>query len=402
LSLFTRLFRVDPPFEPQEQRSISISDPRAAYLFDAMPSLSGVHVSETSVMGLSAVHACVTLLSEVIGGLPLRTIATAADGTVTRSRSWLDNPAGEDGPTGNEFVATLMTSLLLSGNYFALKVRGGATQILWLQSIPSQSVSIDVKGGRKVYKVAMDNGGYREFDDYDILHIPGPSLDGVRGFSPISIARTSLGMSLAGERTAARFFETGFRPSAIITPTEQISPEEAQEARQTLERMVTGEARAGSLALLSKQFQVNAWAVDPVDAQWLESRQFQLSEVARWFRVPPHMIGDVERSTSWGSGITQQTLGFQRFTLQPWTSRIEARLSRLLPPGIKAEFDYKQLLAGTQAEQIDLLAKQCGGPYLTVNEARQVQNLPPIDDGDVVRSKTAAEPAAPQPKVDAA
>ncbi len=395
------MFRVpDPPFEPPEERAVSIPSPEAAYLLGGVPSLSGVSVNPTTVMGLSAVCACVTLLSEVIGGLPLRTIATNADGTVQRSTSWLDEPAGVDGPTSNEFTATMMVSLLLWGNYFALKRRNSIGQILWLDAIHPQNVSIEVKEGRKSYRVAMENGAYSDFTDYDILHIPGPSLDGVRGFSPVAIARNSLGMSLAGERTAARFFETGFRPSAIVSPTEQISAEEAAEARQVLERMVTGEAKAGAMAMLSKGFQIHPWTVDPVDAQWLESRRFQLAEVARWFRIPPHMIGDVERSTSWGSGITQMTAGFQRFTLQPWTSRIEARLSRLLPPNQKAEFDYKQLLQGTQDEQIDLLVRQCGGAYRTVNEARRIDNLPPIEGGDVLRSASPEPDAEPEPEAE--
>lgn len=387
MSFLTRAFRraPDPPPQKPEQRNWYHNDPYVAHLLGGTPSLSGVSVSETSAMGLSAVNACVTLLSEVIGGLPLRTILTNTDGK-QRAKSWLDEPAGIDGPTSNEFVAGMMVSLLLWGNYYALKIRGGADQILWLQAIPPQSVSIEVKQARKIYRVQMEGGKSQDFTDRDVLHIPGPSLDGVRGFSPITIARNSLGMSLAGERTAARFMDTGFRPSAIVAPKETITEEQAAEARQTLERMATGEARSGALALLSNQFEVTPWTVDPVDAQWLESRKFQLAEVARWFRIPPHMIGDVERSTSWGSGITEQTLGFQRFTLQPWTSRIESRLSRLLPDNQAAEFDYKQLLEGTQKEVIELLATQCGGAFLTVNEARRVQNLPPIEGGDDLRA----------------
>ncbi|MHA3020139.1 phage portal protein [Mycobacterium sp. BMJ-28] len=391
MNWLTRMFRVAEQEPPQESRSWSVGDPRIAEIFGGAPSLSGVSVTETSAMGLSAVNACVGLLSEVIGGLPLRTIQTNGD-THERTTSWLDEPGGIDGPTSNEFVASLMVNLLLAGNFYALKVRGGAGQILWLQSIPPQCVDIEVKNGRKVYRVQMDNGTSRDFSDYDILHIPGPSLDGVRGYSPITIARNSLGMSLAGERTAARFMDTGFRPSAIVSPTEEISEEEAEEARQVLELMATGQAKSGALAFLSKGFQIDPWTVNPVDAQWLESRKFQLAEVARWFRVPPHMIADVERSSSWGTGIAEQVLGFQKFTLQSWTSRIEARLSRLLPVHQKVEFDFKQLFKGTQAEQIKLLTMQCGGPYRTPNEVRRIDDLPPIEGGDVLRTGPASQP----------
>lgn len=389
--MFTR--SSDPP---AEQRSISLADPGAVSLFSGMPSLSGVSVTETSAMGLSAVYACVQLLSGTIATLPMRTVLTKPDGGTERSTSFLDDPADPGdpknpghpadpgSPNAFEWAEDLMLSLLLRGNYFALKIRGGAGQLLALQAIPPSCVGIDVKNGRKVYRVQLDNGGTKDLTDYDILHIRGMSLDGIRGVSPITIARQSLGTAIAGERSAARLFSNGALMSAIVTPTEMLSPEDQEKTRDALSRMVGGESNAGSIVVLNKGFNISQWSVDPVDAQFLESRKFSVAEIARWFRVPPHMVGDVERSTSWGSGLEEQVLGFQRFVLQPWTSRIEAALSRLLSPGLKVEFDYRQLIAGSPADEIDLLIAQAGGPFRTVNEVRAIQNLPPIEGGDVL------------------
>jgi HK97 family phage portal protein len=167
--------------------------------------------------------------------------------------------------------------------------------------------------------------------------------------------------------------------SAIVSPNEDLTPEETEAVRDALSHMAAGEANAGSIAVLSKGMKADRWSVNPVDAQFLESRSFSVTEVCRWFRIPPHMVQETAKSTSWGTGIDSQTVQFQRFVLQGWTSRIESRLSRLLPEGQKLEFDYRQLLAGSPSEEIELLMKQTGGqPILMVDEARAMQNRGPM------------------------
>lgn len=370
---FKDWFRVPEPYTPPETRDWGIADPLVGRLFGAESSLSGVTVSDHTAMSLSSVFGCVRLIAGTIATLPLRTVANGA-----RSTSWLDDPGGINGPTSHEFIEYLMTCLLLHGNYYALKVFGGAGQMLHLQGIPPQCVGLDVKNGRKVYRVQLEGGKSVDLTDTEILHIPGLSLDGVRGLSPLAVARNSFGTSLAGDRSAARLFKNGALMSAVVTPTEPMSAEQAEIIRDTLDRVVGGESNAGSMAVFNHALNVSHWSVSPEDAQFLESRKFQLSEIARYYGVPPHLIGDVERSTSWGEGIAEQTLAFQRFTLQPWTSRIEARLSRLLPGDRKVEFDYRQLVAGTPAEEIDLLLKQLAAGALIVDEVREILNRKPL------------------------
>lgn len=382
MSWLSRAFGAPPPpYQPPETRDWSISSPEVFGLLGAVPGLSGVAVNETTAMGLSGVAGCVQLISGIIADLPLRTVKTNDDGSTVRTSSWLDDPAGLNGPTPYEFIEMVVCNLALHGNHYSLKIRGGAGQLLWLQPLPPQSVSIEVKNGQKVYRVQLDNGKSRELTDREILHIPYLSLDGVRGMSQITNARIALGTAIAGERSAARLYKSGLLASAIVTPTEQLSPDEAQIVRDTLDRMLAGEVNAGAIAVLNKALNVEKWSINPADAQFLESRRFTTSEIARFFNVPPHLIGDVERSTSWGEGINQQTLAFQRYTLRRYTSRIEARLTRLLnetPSNRKAEFDFRGLLAGSPSEEIELLIKQKEAGLLTDDEVRAKLNMPPL------------------------
>jgi HK97 family phage portal protein len=383
LSFFTRAFRAQP--EPVENRNLSISDPRAEFLFGHIPATAGVSVTEFTAMGLPAVWAAVGLISGNVAGLPLRAIRDNPDGTCQRVPSWLDNPAGPDGPTAFEWVEDIVVSLLVRGNYFGLKVFGGAHQLQYVQPIPHSCCLIEVKDGRKFYRVAMADGTSQLLTDNEILHIPALSLDGIRGLSPITIARESLGISIAGEKAAAGLFRDGALMSGIISPTIDMTPAEAAEAGEVINRSLAGVHNAGKIAFLNKSLSFSQCSVSPADAQFIDSRKLQLSDVGRLFRVPPHLIGNTDASSSWGQGLIEQTLAYQKYTLGSWTSRIEARLSRLLPDGIRADFDYHRLLAGSPKEQTQLLIAQTAGqPVITVNEARAALDRAPIEGGDVL------------------
>jgi HK97 family phage portal protein len=371
------MFRApDPPFEP-EQRSISISDPNVFALFGASPTLAGVSVNEHSALGLSAVYRCVSLISGSIASLPMRTIRTNGDGTTTRSNSWLDNPAGPLDMTPHEFVESAVLHLLLHGNVFALKIVGGAGQLLGLQIIHPSLVCVEVRDGVKRYRVTLDNGTVREYT-HQIVHIPGPSTDGVLGLSPINVARNSLGTSIAGERSAARLFSTGALMSAIATVDEELSEEDAKAIKEGLDRRVAGEAHAGQIALINRKVSIHPWSVSPEDAEFLSSRAFQVDEVARWYGVPPHLLGQTEKQTSFGAGLTEQNRGLARYTLIPWTSRIEQRFSRLLPDNLEAEFDFTSLIRPSAEDEIKLLIAQVQAGILTVDEARAIRNMPAL------------------------
>jgi HK97 family phage portal protein len=385
LSFLTRLLRApDPPHEPPETRDWSITDPGVFALFGGAPSLSGVTVSEHTALGLSAVWRCVSLISGSIASLPLRTIRTNADGTTQRAKSWLDNPAGPLDMTPHEFVETAVLHLCLHGNVFALKIFGGAGQLLGLQLVHPSAVGVELKDGRKRYRVALDNGQSLDLTDRELVHIPAQSTDGIKGLSPITVARNSLGTSIAGERAAARLFSSGALMSAIATVDEELSEEDAKILKEGLDRKVAGEANAGQIALINRKVNIHPWSVSPEDAEFLSSRAFQVDEVARWYGVPPHLLGQTEKQTSFGAGLTEQNRGLARYVLIHHTSRIEQRLSRLLPDGLDAEFDYSMLVKPSPEDEIALLVSQVESGILTRNEARRIRNLPPIEGGDVL------------------
>lgn len=380
MSWLSRALRMpDPPYEPPEPtevRNWSQSDPQVLTLFGISPSLSGAHVSDTSALGLSAVYRCVSLIAGGIASLPLRTVVTK-DGVTERTESWLDNPAGPEGMTSFEWVEYLLVSLLLHGNFYGLKVPGGAGQLLWVQPLPPQYVGVEVKQGRKVYTVQLDSGS-RRLTDAEILHIPGLSLNGYTGLSPLTIARNSLGQAISAENSAGKLFRNGLLSTAIVTPEDKLTDEEAGRVREFLDRKVTGQDHAGGVSVINRKFKVTPWSINPVDAQFLESRAFAVDEVSRWFGVPPHLLGQTEKQTSFGAGLSEQNRGYAKYTLEPWTRRIEGRLSRLLPPNRKAEFDFRSLVSPDPETEIKLLLEQVAGKLLSVDEARQILNRKPL------------------------
>lgn len=380
MSFLTRWLAPPPPYEPPEQRNLSISDPGVLTLFGATPSLAGVSVSESTALSLSAVWRCVSLISGSIAALPLRTIVHKSDGTTQRSRSWLDNPAGPDGITAFEWVENILFALALHGNWYGIKIFGGAGQLLGLQPVHPHAVGIELKNGQKHYRVALDNGQSLNLTDRDMVHIPAMSGDGVKGLSSITVARNSIGTSIAGERVAARLYQSGLLASAIVSVDDELSEDDAKAIKDGLDNKLAGESHAGQIALINRNVTITPWSISPEDAEFLSSRAFQVDEVARWYGVPPHLLGQTEKQTSFGAGLTEQNRGLARYTFIPWTSRIEQRLSRLLPEGLTAEFDYKALLAPDPETEIRLILEQVAGGVLSVNDARRIMNLPPTEE----------------------
>lgn len=382
MSWLTRAFRApDPPYEPPaaqstEERSLSITDPQVLTLFGVSPSLSGASVNDRTALGLSAVYRCVSLIAGGIASLPLRTVVTNA-GVTERTESWLDNPAGPEGMTAFEWVEFLLVSLLLHGNFYGLKVFGGVGQLLWVQPLPPQCVGVEVKNGHKVYTVQFDSG-QRKLSDAEILHIPGLSLDGYTGLSPLTIARNSLGQAISAENSAGKLFRNGLLSTAIVTPEDKLTDEEAGQVREFLDRKVTGQEHAGGVSVINRKFKVTPWSINPVDVQFLESRAFAVDDVSRWFGVPPHLLGQTEKQTSFGAGLSEQNRGYAKYTLEPWTRRIEGRLSRLLSPSLKAEFDFRSLVSPDPEKEIELLINQVNAGLLLDDEARQILNRPPL------------------------
>lgn len=389
--------------EPFEQRSVaySIGDPATAELLGlGIPTvLAGVAVNETSALGLSAVYRAVSLISGTIASLPMRTLTTRGD-TTQRVGSFLDSPGGPglDALTAFEWVELVMVSLLLHGNAYLGHIYGGANQLVGLVPIHPWAVSIDVEpDGTKVFTVSLNDGTVREFTSADLTHIPALSTDGIKGLSPIAVARNSFGISIAGERAAARMFGNGAMVSGIVTPEDDLTAEEAKAIKTDLRNRIQGQENAGDIAVINRKLKFQQWSLSAEDAQFLQSRQFQVEEVARWFGLMPIHLAQTEKQTSWGSGVAEQNRGLARYVLMAWTTRIEERLTRLLTGGKKVEFDY---LAFTQPEPetlVPLLISQVASGLLTTDEARKILNLPPLTAAQ--KAEIAAAQGLPSPSL---
>lgn len=383
-----------------EKRSYSIADPNTAALlgYNIGGNVSGQTVNEHTTLALSAVWRSVSLISGGIAGLPLRTLQTLDGDQRGRARSFLDNPGGPDRLTAFEWKELVAVHLLLHGNAFLVHIYNGGGALAGLYPIHPLAVQVeandDVPGG-KLFRVRLDDGQTREFDATSMTHIPALSLDGVRGLSPIQVARNSLGTGIAGDRAAAKMFANGALISGIVTPGDGLDTWDADQLnalKAGLRAKAQGDPNAGELAVFSQQVKFQPWTLSAQDAQFLESRTFQVDEIGRWFGLPPHLLGLTEKSTSWGQGISEQNRGLARYTLTPWTTRIEQRLSRLLPSSRMVEFDYSAFVKPSPEDEIKLLIEQVNSGLLTLNEARRIRNMPAVAGGDIARTPPGAVP----------
>lgn len=379
MSLFSR--------RKQERTSLSIGDPAFVDFLGLGGNLTGVNVSELSSLGVAAVWRAVTVLSSAVANLPLKTYRDLEDGSSLQVGSFLDDPAGFESMTPYEWVETVMVHLLLHGNAFLLHVYGGAGQLMGLLPVHPSAVGLllddEVPGG-KIFQVTLRSGQLLNLTAVDMTHIPGMTTDpNGRGLSPIHVARNSMGTTISADRTAARLFGNGMLISGLVTPLEDLTEEEAKTIKDSLRAKMLGVDNAGDVAVINRQLKFDKWSMTPEDSQFIESRSFQIDEVSRIFGVPPHLLMEMTKQSSWGTGLIEQNQAWARYTLAGWTTRIEQRLSRLLPKPRYVKFDYTALLRPTPGEEVNLLLAQVNGGLITVNEARDVLNRPPIDQAEL-------------------
>lgn len=370
---------------------ISISDPLLVKLFHiGAQNYANVEVSESSALGISAVYRAAALISGTIASLPLKSYEDRDAETRKRTKTYLDDPGGPQGQIPFGWKQTVVLHLLFHGRAPLLPLfnKGGAQ--IGLQPVhPMQAAEeeprVDENGRRlpKRLDVSLANGKTKKFTvGEDIHEILGMSMDGYYGMSVISYGRNSFGTTIAGDRAAANLFGKGLLSSGLATPEEDIEEEDFKTIKQGIEDKTTGWEHAGEIAFVNKKLNFTPWMINPEDAQFLQSRQFQIEEVARWFGVPPHLLMQTEKQTSWGTGVNEQNRGLARFTLPNWTAPIEQSLSRLLPNPKFCEFDFAGMERPTPEEEIKLLIEQVKGGIITPNEARKIRNLEPIEGGD--------------------
>jgi HK97 family phage portal protein len=368
-----------------ESPTVPLTSGTLVDLFGGKAAASGKRVTEHSSLGMPAVWRAVNLIASTVAGLPLHAYRNTGEGRVVqttgRAASLLDNPHPDMTPF--ELWETTLAHMLLWGNAYLWLGRNQLGQLTELWPIHPSRVQAGRTSsmGKKVYKI---DDGEQEHDDRTILHLPAFGYDGVCGVSPIRIAREGIGLALAAEEYGAKLFGSGSLATGILQTEQRLTPDQADILQSRWKAKRSGLGSAHETIVLDRGATFQQLTIPPGDAQFIESRRFQISEVARMFGVPPHMLMDTEKSTSWGTGIEQQGIGFVVYTLRPWLSRVEQRITRILKPEpVYAHFSVEGLLRGDSASRLTFYKGMWEIGALSTDEIRGLEERGPVDGGDV-------------------
>lgn len=357
------------------------------YTFYMGGSTSGKTVTERSAMQMTAVYSCVRILAEAIAGLPLHVYRYNSDGGKEKA---IDHSLylilhDEPNPEMSSFVfrETLMTHLLLWGNAYAQIIRNSKGEVMALYPLMPNKMSVDRDENGQLYYQYLRSidevGGKSEtviLKPTDVLHIPGLGFDGLVGYSPIAMAKNAIGLAIATEEYGAKFFANGAAPSGVLEHPGTIK--DPQRVREAWQSQFGGSQNSGKIAVLEEGMKYTPISISPEQAQFLETRKFQINEIARIFRVPPHMVGDLEKSSF--SNIEQQSLEFVKYTLDPWVIRWEQSIMRtLLTPEEKksyfVKFNLEGLLRGDYQSRMNGYATARQNGWMSANDIRELENL---------------------------
>lgn len=368
--------------------------------FAAGQAHSGQTVSPHTMLGLSAVWACTRLISETIATLPLSMYERTSAGPRVAQQHPLhgvihDMPNPDS--TASVHWESTVAAMLLRGNARAERLMIGSRTVGMRFLQPDRLwIGRDAKGQRQ-YRYTEADGRQREIPAARIWNVPGFSLDGVTGVSVISHGANVFGAALAADQAAGTTFKNGLLPTTYFKMDRVLTPAQRAEFRDNLEK-VGGALNAGKSPLLEGGMSVGEVGINPDEAQLLESRGFSVEEICRWFRVPPFMVGHAEKSTSWGTGIEQQMIGFLTFTLGPWLRRIEQAISKdLLSPADRQRFYPKfaveGLLRADSAGRSAFYSAMVNNGILTRDEVRALEDREPMGgNAAVLTVQTAMAP----------
>jgi HK97 family phage portal protein len=347
---------------------------------------SGVRIDAESALRATVVLACVRVLSASVAGLPLHLYRRLAGGGKELARDLplyrVLHTTPNSWQTSYELREMLMLHLLLHGSAFC-EIRGaGATQQL-LPLHPSRMKVDRLENGRLRYTYREDKGSSTVYSQDAIMHLRWLSDDGVNGMVPVEIASDAIGLARACEIHGASFFGNGARPGVILSTDQMLSPEAAENTRNQWERAHRGPSRSQRTAVLQGGLKINELGGNNQESQFLESRRFQVEEVCRIYGVPPHLVGDLSRSSF--SNIEQQSLDYVQNGLMPWLRRFESAITRdlLTDDETFAEFDVRGALRADAAGRSAFYNTMAQLGVFSVNEIRGFENLNPVDGGDI-------------------
>ena len=344
-------------------------------------------------MQMTAVYSCVRILAEAVAGLPLHMYKYNDSGGKEKA---LAHPLyfllhDEPNPEMTSFVfrETLMTHLLLWGNAYAQIIRNGNGEVVALYPLMPNRMSVDRDSQGRLYyqyyrgldeaKINKDN--IVVLSPQDVLHIPGLGFDGIIGYSPIAMAKNAVGMAIACEEYGAKFFANGAAPGGVLEHPGIVK--DPERVRESWNSVYQGSGNSHKIAVLEEGMKYTPIGISPEQAQFLETRKFQINEIARIFRVPPHMVGDLEKSSF--SNIEQQSLEFVKYTLEPWLVRWEQSMIRsLLTTEAKKnyfiKFNVDGLLRGDYQSRMSGYAVARQNGWMSANDIRELENLDQIPE----------------------
>lgn len=344
---------------------------------------AGVAVTEDTALNFSAAFRATALISGSVAGLPLHS-HRKSDNART-SAPLLEDPHPD--MTDFELWELETVHLLWWGNGYLRKYRNTLKQVVEMWPIhparvtPKLDEPTESNPSGKTFEVRRKSGETKILTPAELLHIPGMGFDGVKGAGIITRARQSLGIALAAENYAGEFFGSGNMPAGTLTTEQEVKDDAALERLK--KRFLTMINGPNDIAVLSHGLKFEPITISPRDAEFLASRKFSVTEMARWFGLPPWMLADVEKSTSWGTGIEQQGIAYVVYCLRPWLKRIERRVTReLLPRTQYAKFKVEGLLRGDTESRFEAYSKAIQGGWMNPNEVREKEDEPPYEGGD--------------------
>ena len=371
----------------------------APYRFFTGGSVSGKLVTERTAMQLVAVYACVRILSEAVAGLPLHLFKLREEGGKEKATTHPLYPLLHDEPnpemTSFIFREVMMTHLLLWGNSYSQIIRNGRGEVVALYPLMPDRMTVDRdENGRIYYEYRVSDGdaktmksGSVRLSPSDVFHVPGLGFDGLVGYSPIAMAKNAIGLAIATEEYGARFFANGATPGGILEFPGVVKDPDA--VRESWNKGFSGSQNAGKVAILEAGMKYTPITIPPEQAQFLETRKFQITEIARLFRIPPHMLGDLERSTF--SNIENMSREFVTYTLDPWLCRIETAMHRALltaeeKPNFLVKFNVDRLLRGDYKSRMEGYSIGINNGFMSPNDVHRFEDwdlIPPEEGGDL-------------------
>ncbi|MDH0092760.1 phage portal protein [Achromobacter mucicolens] len=373
-------------------RVISLRHPGFWRYYASTTNYSGKSVSAQTALQLDVVWACVKLISQLVATLPLSVYEKKDGRRRSASEHWLHKviaAAPNADMTAADFWESLLTSILLWGNAYALIVRNGAGKIIALEPLRPERMAPKLQRDGSMLFVYVDQNGHRfEYSELEILHLKGFTLDGRMGLSPISYARHTLGAAMAQEETAATIFKNGLRPSGYVTTDQVLTKSNREEVRESVVTQVASGSESGRTLVLEAGMKYAPVAMNPEDAQLLQSRAFSIEQLCRWMcNVPPVLIGHAAQGqTMWGSGVEQLLMGWKVTGLNPLIIKIEQALNGLFPANERdryyVKFSLQALLRADAKGRAALYSSGLQNAYHSPNEIIELEDGEPYEGGD--------------------